>query len=66
MERAVLEDVTLSDGIQLKRGTATMLQPRMRDPALYENPDEYDGYRFYRMRQQEGGEKVSECPLRPS
>lgn len=61
MERAVLEDVTLSDNIQLKRGTGTMIMPRMRDPTLYEKPDEYDGYRFLRLRQEDGGEKVSAC-----
>lgn len=59
MERAVLEDVTLSDNIQLKRGTGTMIMPRMRDSTLYEKPDEYDGYRFLRLRQEDGGEKVS-------
>lgn len=59
MERGVLEDVTLSDGIQLKRDTATMIMPRMRDPTLYEKPDEYDGYRFYRLRQEAGNDKVS-------
>lgn len=40
-----------------------MIMPRMRDPALYENPNEYDGYRFLRLRQEEGGEKVSTCIL---
>lgn len=59
MEREVLEDVTLSGNIQLKRGSAAMIMPRLRDPTLYERPDEYDGYRFYRMRQQAGKEKVS-------
>lgn len=59
MERDVLEDVTLSGNIQLKRGSAAMIMSRLRDPTLYERPDEYDGYRFYRMRQQAGKEKVS-------
>jgi cytochrome P450 len=59
MERDVLEDVTLSGNIQLKRGSATMIMSRLRDPTLYERPDEYDGYRFYRMRQQAGKDKVS-------
>lgn len=62
MERGALEDVTLSDNLQLKKGTATMIMPRMRDPALYEKPDEYDGYRFLRLRQQAGEEKVSARP----
>lgn len=60
MEREVLQDITLSNNVELKRGTATMIMPRLRDPTLYENPDEYDGYRFARLRQQAGKEKVSE------
>ncbi|KAK7702871.1 hypothetical protein SLS64_009482 [Diaporthe eres] len=60
MERIVLEDVTLSGNIELKRGTATMIMPRLRDATLYEKPDEYDGYRFYRQRQQSGREKAGQ------
>lgn len=52
MERIALEDITLSGDIQLKRGTGTLVMPRLRDPTLYEKPDEYDGYRFDRLRQQ--------------
>lgn len=59
MERIALEDITLSGDIQLKRGTGTIVMPRLRDPTIYEKPDEYDGYRFYRLRQQAGKEKVS-------
>ena len=59
MEREVLEDVTLAGNIKLRRGTATMIMPRLRDPTLYEKPDEYDGYRFYRLRQQAAKEKES-------
>lgn len=61
MEREVLEDITLSDNVEIKRGTATMIASRLRDPTLYEKPDEYDGYRFYRLRQQTGKEKVRTC-----
>ncbi|KAJ0104434.1 hypothetical protein J7T55_010900 [Diaporthe amygdali] len=60
MEREVLQDVTLSNNVELKRGTATMIMPRLRDPTLYENPDEYDGYRFARLRQQAGKEKAGQ------
>ncbi|KAI3395981.1 hypothetical protein diail_551 [Diaporthe ilicicola] len=60
MEREVLEDVTLSENIHLKRGTATMVMPRLRDPTLYEKPDEYDGYRFYRLRQEDGKDKAAQ------
>lgn len=68
MEREVLEDVTLSGGVQVKRGTNTVVIPLSRDPSVYENPDEYDGYRFYRLRQQPGKEVVGTplfipCPV---
>ncbi|ROW01414.1 hypothetical protein VPNG_07621 [Cytospora leucostoma] len=54
MSRKVMEDATLSDGVHVKRGSTTVIFPRDRDATLYENPEEYDGYRFYRLRQQPG------------
>lgn len=58
MEREVLEDVTLSDGLHLKRGSSILVAPPLRDASIYENPEEYDGYRFYRIRQQPGQKNV--------
>lgn len=55
-----MEDVTLSDDIRLKRDSVTLIMSRQRDPDVYENPDEYDGYRFYRRRQQPGKENTSQ------
>ncbi|ROW00374.1 hypothetical protein VMCG_07263 [Cytospora schulzeri] len=60
MEREVLEDVTLLDGIHLKRGSGILVTSPLRDPAIYENPDEYDGYRFYRIRQQPGKKNTAQ------
>ncbi|KAK7744846.1 hypothetical protein SLS53_003079 [Cytospora paraplurivora] len=54
MSRKVMEDATLSGGVHVKRGSTTVIFPRDRDPTLYENPEEYDGYRFYRLRRQPG------------
>ncbi|KUI66695.1 Fumitremorgin C monooxygenase [Cytospora mali] len=54
MQRVVLEDVTLSDDVHLKRGSMTGIMPQFRNPIVYENPDEFDGYRFYRLRQTPG------------
>lgn len=51
--------MTLSGNIHLKKGASTFVQSTLRDPTIYENPDVYDGYRFYRMRQQPGKENVS-------
>lgn len=55
-----MQDITLSDDIHLKRDSVTLIMSRLRDPEVYENPDEYDGYRFYRLRQQPGKENTSQ------
>lgn len=60
MERRVMEDVTLSDNIQLKRDSATFIMSRLRDAEVYEKPDEFDPYRFYRLRQQPGKQNTSQ------
>lgn len=60
MEREVLEDVTLSDGVHLKRGSSILVAPPLRDASIYENPEEYDGYRFYRIRQQPGQKNTAQ------
>ncbi|KAK1729025.1 cytochrome P450 [Colletotrichum acutatum] len=52
MFRQATADVTLSDGTKIPKGhTVAVSTERMRDPAFYENPNEFDGYRFLRMRE---------------
>jgi hypothetical protein len=52
-QRKVNKPITLSDGTYLKAGTLVSA-PAMAinyDPALYTNPEEFDGLRFYKKRQ---------------
>ncbi|KAF1982729.1 cytochrome P450 [Aulographum hederae CBS 113979] len=60
-KRILLKDFTLSDGTFLPKGTLTTvpLDAVIADPKNYEKPEEFDGYRHYRPRQQGGfaGEK---------
>ncbi|KAF6832623.1 cytochrome p450 monooxygenase [Colletotrichum plurivorum] len=51
MSRSVTANVELSDGTKLARGSNTAVSAeRMWDPEVYENPLEFDGYRFFRER----------------
>ncbi|KAG6112407.1 hypothetical protein E4U14_002091 [Claviceps sp. LM454 group G7] len=51
MHRAALQDVTLPDGLRIRKGERVFVDiPHMRDPDLYEEPDTFDMYRFLRMR----------------
>lgn len=54
MRRIAQADVKLSDGTVIPKGTYTMIAPvPMLDPHLYgPNPQEFDGHRFLRMRDQ--------------
>ncbi|KAK1674683.1 cytochrome P450 [Colletotrichum godetiae] len=52
MFRQAIADVTLSDGTKIPKGSSVAVSgERMRDPVFYENPNEFDGYRFLRMRE---------------
>ncbi|KAI1134971.1 cytochrome P450 [Hypoxylon sp. FL0543] len=56
LRRIVTNDMRLSNGLLLKKGTRTLVDSRaMRNPAVYENPDEWDGARFVKLRSQLGG-----------
>ncbi|PSN72410.1 cytochrome P450 monooxygenase [Corynespora cassiicola Philippines] len=55
MLRAPVEDYTLPDGtIILKDYIVAVSTHAMRDPAIYKDPETWDGYRFFRQRQQPG------------
>lgn len=52
-QRKALRTVTLSDGTRIPKG-AYLIAPSdaiSHDSQLYENPDEFDGWRYYKMRQ---------------
>lgn len=52
-QRKTLKPITLSDGTYLPANTY-LFSPSTAisgDPSVYENPDEFDGLRFYKMRQ---------------
>lgn len=56
MHRLVLEEMTLSDGTRLPKGSVNGVSAdRMWDPSVHENPTQFDGFRFQRMRDQPGG-----------
>ena len=57
MRRWVERDVTLSTGLRLTKGTRINIDScRLWDPELHENPDQWDGRRFLKLRSQEGKE----------
>ncbi|KAI1074411.1 cytochrome P450 [Whalleya microplaca] len=55
LRRKVLKDVKLSNGLILKKGMRTWVEKsQMADPAVYDNPDEWDATRFLKLRSQPG------------
>ncbi|KAI1456562.1 cytochrome P450 [Annulohypoxylon moriforme] len=56
VRRRVMGDIKLSNGLLLKEGTRTWMDvSNMKDPAIYENPEQWDVSRFVKMRSQPGG-----------
>ena len=56
MHRLVLEDITLSENVHLPKGSVIGVSgDRMWDATVHENPDKFDGHRFYRMRSSGAG-----------
>nr|BDO47154.1 cytochrome P450 monooxygenase BrvD [Penicillium bialowiezense] len=52
MSRGALESITLSDGLKIPKGTLVNLMcHNMWDEDVYPNANQFDGYRFYRLRQ---------------
>lgn len=57
MNRVAEVSMTLPDGSVIPKGaTCGIPTARQWDPAVYENPEKFDGYRFYDMRQKAGNE----------
>ncbi|KAJ2985895.1 hypothetical protein NUW58_g5290 [Xylaria curta] len=52
MHRTALADVTLSDGTVIRKGSKLAVRSTNRlNPDVYENPEEFDGARFLRLRE---------------
>ncbi|KAI1497974.1 cytochrome P450 [Biscogniauxia marginata] len=60
MRRHVEETFQLSNGLVLKKGTRTQVDSRrMWDSDVHENPEQWDGYRFLRLRLDPKTEKMA-------
>lgn len=61
MQRLVTADMPLPDGRVLPKGTLCVTSAQnMWDEKTHEKPDEYDGARFYRQRQEKGKENLAQ------
>lgn len=61
MRRFTTADIKLLDGTVLPKNTLTLVSAQNHwDPDSYDNPDTFDGYRFYNMRQQPGKENKAQ------
>lgn len=61
MRRVATAEVKLSDGTIIRKGAMIAVSARQqRDPAVYKNPEQWDGYRFFDMRKQPGMEHVGQ------
>lgn len=61
MMRLAVEDVKLSDGTLIPKNTGLGVSShRMWDPAVYPNPDQWKGTRFYEMRDEPGKQNSSQ------
>ena len=56
MMRLALHQLTLSNGMTIPAGTlvAVPASATQRDETIYTNPDEFDGFRFAKLRESEG------------
>ncbi|KID64686.1 cytochrome P450, partial [Metarhizium brunneum ARSEF 3297] len=61
MMRLAVEDVQLSDGTFIPKNTGVAVSShRMWDPDLHHDPNHWDGFRFYKMRDDPGKQNVSQ------
>jgi cytochrome P450 len=57
MRRLALEDIKLSDGTLIPKGSSLLVSShKMWDPDVYPNPETFDPYRFLRLRDTPGHE----------
>ncbi|GFN19071.1 cytochrome P450 [Aspergillus tubingensis] len=62
MRRFAQEDVTLSDGTVLPKGTISVLTSESNwDPTIYPEPETFDAYRFLKLRETPGFETVAQA-----
>lgn len=51
MKDMTLIDPETQEDVHLKRGETLMVSPKvMRDPSLHQDPNTFDGFRFYKLR----------------
>lgn len=56
-----MKDVELADGTHIPRGTLlAVASTRHWDPEVYPEPEAFDGYRFYKLRQEKNKENTSQ------
>lgn len=64
MRRGASEDITLSDGTFLRKGSEFLVSVISHwDPEIYSNPLEWEGLRFYHLRQQPGKENLGQASV---
>ncbi|ETS84447.1 hypothetical protein PFICI_02472 [Pestalotiopsis fici W106-1] len=56
MNRYVEQQVTLSDGTVLPKGSRLMIAANFMDPEVYDEPEKFDAERFVKKRQESGQE----------
>ncbi|GKZ68719.1 hypothetical protein AnigIFM50267_003461 [Aspergillus niger] len=57
INRVAMGDITLSDGTRIPKGASIAVSAHnMEDETLYPNAKTYDGFRFYKKRQEPGNE----------
>ena len=61
MVRVALDDIKLSDGLEIPKGTKILVScHNMWDSRVYNNADQFNGYRFYELRKLAGQENSAQ------